>query len=192
MSVVSLDILGFRGFSHEQTLCFAQPNGKTGSGLTILVGPNNGGKSTIVESLQAISSHNVSFSEGKRNKKAGDRVTIRAKTDIGDVHELRTVDSGGSNTVREPDKIFVCFVQPSRRYFGPYFGNGRGGAALNRKSFLEGRSVPGHRSSPLNDFPEGRLFDALLNKGKFNAVFSKVLDPVPDWTIDQSEQETSI
>ena len=51
MSVVSLDILGFRGFSHEQTLCFAQPNGKTGSGLNDPYSdPNNGGKSTIIES----------------------------------------------------------------------------------------------------------------------------------------------
>ena len=54
MSVVSMSIKGLRGFAEEQILQFAQPNGETGSGLTILVGPNNGGKSTIIESIQAL------------------------------------------------------------------------------------------------------------------------------------------
>ena len=72
MSLDSLTIKGFRGFSEEQRLKFAQPTGEAGSGLTILVGPNNGGKSTVVESLQAISANvDIGFAEGKRNKMAG-------------------------------------------------------------------------------------------------------------------------
>ena len=74
MSVVSMSIKGLRGFAEEQILQFAQPNGETGSGLTILVGPNNGGKSTIIESIQALAaplSNPPRFTEGQRNKVSG-------------------------------------------------------------------------------------------------------------------------
>ena len=90
MLISTLDIIGFRGFAQEQTLHFAQPNGAVGSGLTIIVGPNNGGKSTIVESLRALStsfnaSDPIRFSEGKRNKAGGDKVLLRVKTSSGDL-----------------------------------------------------------------------------------------------------------
>ena len=70
MLISTLDIIGFRGFAQEQTLHFAQPTGAVGSGLTIIVGPNNGGKSTIIESLRALTtrfdaSDPIRFSEGQ-------------------------------------------------------------------------------------------------------------------------------
>ena len=188
MSVASLEIKGLRGFAQEQTLRFAQPSDKVGSGITILVGPNNGGKSTIVESLQAISSKNVSFSEGKRNRNADDRVTIRVKTDSGDTHELRTIDAGGSSAVLDPEQAFECYVLPSRRYFDPYFGSARYGSIITRKMHLRDSNFPDNRSSPITGFPQGRLFDALENLEEFNKVLSKIMDPVPIWTIDQSDQ----
>ena len=188
MSIASLEIKGLRGFAEEQTLRFAQPSNKVGSGLTILVGPNNGGKSTIVESLQAISSKNVSFSEGKRNRVADERVTIRVKSDNGDMLELRTFDAGGSSTIHDPGETLECFVLPSRRYFNPYFGSSRHGTTYTRQMYLGDRNPPNSRSSPIDDFPQGRLFDALDNLEEFNKVLSKVMDPVPIWTIDQSDQ----
>ena len=54
MSVKSLTIKGLRGFSKPEKLRLAEPTGKVGSGLTILVGPNNGGKSTIIEAFGAV------------------------------------------------------------------------------------------------------------------------------------------
>ena len=154
----------------------------------MLVGPNNGGKSTIVESLQAISSQNVSLTEGKRNKLAEDRVSIRVISTKGETHELRTVDAGGSQTVIEPKKVERCYVLPSRRYFIPFFGSDRFGNTVRREQFLNNRSIPISRSGPIDEFPQGRLFDALDRLEEFNAVLSRVMDPVPDWTIDQSDQ----
>ena len=125
MPVTKLTIKGLRGFSEEQSLRFAQPLGKAGSGITILVGPNNGGKSTVIEALQAWSGRqNTSFSQGKRNQLAGDRVVIRVEKD-GSAQELRTIEAGTSQTVREPDAHpNNCYVLPSRRFFNPYFGTG--------------------------------------------------------------------
>jgi AAA15 family ATPase/GTPase len=67
--ISSISIKGFRGFAEEQELKLADPNGNRGSGLTVIVGPNNGGKSTIIESFKLMSSGNdISFAEGQRNK----------------------------------------------------------------------------------------------------------------------------
>lgn len=71
-----LSCCGYRGFATRQSLKIAIPNGKRGSGLTVLVGPNGGGKSTLVECFSKIATDNVSFTEGKRNKLAGDKVSI--------------------------------------------------------------------------------------------------------------------
>jgi len=53
MSLSSIEILGFRGFATKQKLEIALPDGNTpGSGLTIIVGANNSGKSTITEAFR--------------------------------------------------------------------------------------------------------------------------------------------
>ena len=76
-----LSCCGYRGFATKQSLKLAIPNGKRGSGLTVLVGPNGGGKSTLVECFSKIATKNVSFTEGKRNKLAGDKVSINITYD---------------------------------------------------------------------------------------------------------------
>lgn len=53
-TVKCIEISGLRGFSAGQRLDLAVPNGQVGSGLTIIAGQNNSGKSTIVEAFGAI------------------------------------------------------------------------------------------------------------------------------------------
>ena len=192
MSVKSLTLKGLRGFSSEQSLRLAKPSGELGSGLTILVGPNSGGKSTIVEALRAFSKgKDVSFSEGKRNKEAGDRVLIQVKLDTGDKVELKTLESGGSKTEFEPktsqlrDKLYVL---PSRRYFSPYFVYSTSMDRQQYSQLLE--SEARGRGARLDVFAV-RLFNALQNQKEFNQVLQKVMDPVPDWNIDESDEEHS-
>ena len=169
MSVTTLTIKGFRGFSERQSLMLAQATGKAGSGLTILVGPNNGGKSTVIEALQAWSAReNTTFSDGKRNKAAGDRVLIRVESN-GRVGELRTVDAGGSQTIREPNNgPDKCYILPSRRFFDPYFGQGQ----QRRDQYLGIQGIPTTRSAPTNDFSQ-RLFNALQHRDEFNRVLEQ-------------------
>ena len=76
-----LKILGFRGFSQECKIEFAIPNQKEGSGLTILVGENNGGRTSILETLRMLviakkNSNAISISEGRRNRQNSNYVKI--------------------------------------------------------------------------------------------------------------------
>ena len=113
-----LSILGFRGFGVQQTLNFALPDNKTpGSGLTIIVGANNTGKTTIIESIQAFNGHTPpSFSEGRRNKKTNEIIEIKAIDNNGLVCAISTVPEGGGLTNRVPEGSNLrSYVVPSRR-----------------------------------------------------------------------------
>ena len=50
-----LSVTGYRGFEKLQHLRLAVPSDEPGSGLTIVVGPNNGGKSALLESIFLVS-----------------------------------------------------------------------------------------------------------------------------------------
>ena len=178
---------GYRGFQTRQEIVLAQPNGSFGSGLTILLGPNGGGKSTLIEAFRRLSNvSNVSFTEGKRNKHAGDRVSIEIEFD--DVKGvLKTVDKGGSETEwvspdnKQPPKISFL---PSRRVFNPYFSTGK----WNRDMYYQQSSKFTNRAEPINNFSH-RLFNALDKYERFNAVFKKVYGKDLNWTIDQNDNE---
>ncbi|MCF0062789.1 ATP-binding protein [Dyadobacter chenwenxiniae] len=185
-----LSILGFRGFGDEQFLELAVPNTEPGSGLTVLVGPNNSGKSSIIECLKAISSRghaSPSFTEGKRNKAAGDIVSMAVYDDGGGKLTLKTAEQGGSETFFHEEGIkranFFAFVLSSRRAFNPYFNKN----SSDRNAFFANEQVSAQRGVS-RDLFQYRLFHILQNnRDAFNDVLSKIIDPVPNWTIDQSD-----
>lgn len=53
----------YRSFREEQTLKFASPTGKEGSGITYIVGENNSGKTTVIEGLRLQSGKSIRGSE---------------------------------------------------------------------------------------------------------------------------------
>lgn len=181
----SISCLGYRGFQTKQTLNFAEPNGEFGSGLTVLIGPNGGGKSTIIESLRLLSNtDNLSFTEGKRNKKSGDRVEIAVNVD-GVEGILKTVKRGGSETewtLGEGGKPPRISFLPSRRVFRPYFGRSN----LGRKNYYKNSSHFASRADHMDGF-SSRLFHALDKYDAFSEVFAKVYGRKLDWSIEQDD-----
>lgn len=182
-----IEIKGLRGFEKTGHIDLGIPNGKVGSGLTILLGPNNGGKSTIVEALNALSKPRPSsFSEGKRNKKARDCISIRINNSQNEIKELRSVEKGGSETAwKNQDLEPTCgkiFVLLSRRIFDPYFSKG----SLDREQYTTGYELPTVRGHISGAFPH-RLFKIQEKKEDFDKIFQRVLTPLPKWTIDQSD-----
>lgn len=188
MEICNVRILGLRGFNNLQEINLACSNGNPGSGLTILVGPNNSGKSTIVEALTAIScSRPPSISEGKRNKLAGDRIEIHIERLDGSYSRLKTVQEGGSQTEFEKSSSestkFKSFVVPSRRMFAPFFGAG----SLDRDSFIGNQEYRPQRGGNYSNF-SSRIFQMFSNKEAFNRVLRKVLPEVPSWYIEQNDR----
>ncbi len=77
--IKSLSCTGFRGFANGQRLELAVPNGRRGSGLTVLVGPNGGGKSTLVECFELISKGMSEFGTRQKNRLSGRKVVIEVE-----------------------------------------------------------------------------------------------------------------
>src|SRR5690606_19551777 len=155
-AINSISILGYRGFKNRGIVTFSVPNGNEGSGLTIITGANNAGKSSILECLRARNGHQTpSFSADARHAAIGlveiDYIFGTAKESI---HSIR---KGSSETKRIGDKAKErIFVLPSRRAFNPYFGK----SIYSRHQHIENSVLPPQRSSMLHGF-EYRLFNIL-------------------------------
>ncbi|CAO4136219.1 hypothetical protein OFEAOIEE_LOCUS3971 [Methylorubrum extorquens] len=162
---------------------FAIPNGEPGSGMTFITGPNNSGKSSIIEAIRARSGYSsVSFTAGTRNA-ALEFVEINYIVN-GNSESIRSVSKGSSETIRaDVDPSFRIFVLPSRRSFSPYFTKHES----NRFDYITNSPLPAQRSSSLQYF-EQRLFKALKSPDSFNDMLEKVLGKRPEWTIDLSDQ----
>ncbi|MBE9226121.1 AAA family ATPase [Phormidium sp. LEGE 05292] len=186
-----IEIKGLRGFATTQSIQFAYAGQGLGSGLTILVGANNTGKSTVIEALRALTiaqqyQQSPSFTQGRRNRKAGDMVQIIIRDENENLIELHSVDSGSSETELCPHLSAVdlskVLVLPSRRTFNPYFSR----SEVKRSEYMRNIGFPSIRTSTIDQFAY-RLFTALNNKEEFNKILARVLDRVPDWTIDQMD-----
>jgi len=183
MTLKFIEIFGYRGFKENARLDFAAPNGNSGSGLTILTGPNNSGKSSVLECLRTRSGHeNVSFTSGTRNSSI-ESVEIKFHTNNG-VEILKSLTRGSSETVRENiDPMVEIFVLPSRRTFPPYFGR----QTLNRREYLNNSALPPQRAAMLNNFAF-RLFNIHKAPQKFNELLKEALGFEAKWTLDLSDQ----
>lgn len=190
MHITRIDILGYRGFGTSQGLDIAVPNGKPGSGLTVVVGPNNSGKSTVFEALRSFSQNNPpTITEGRRNKRAGDAVSITVRTANQSFLSLVTIPNGGAKTEFKTSGLnkrdIRIFALQSRRSFEPFFGEG----TWDRYTFMENTNLPPIRGSQLGNFFH-RIFNihkSVEQLTKFNSLLSEVMSPLPKWQIEQND-----
>ncbi|NHK28879.1 ATP-binding protein [Parvularcula flava] len=184
MTLKKLTISGFRGYSSRQTIPFAIPNGKEGSGISIIVGANNSGKSTIIEALRAYNgSTSPSFGTSARYKGTS-LVKIEYHKSNG-VDVLESIRKGSSETRRsksgDPLRIFTT---PSRRQFASYFYK----SFQDRDEYIKSDSLPTTRTSSLSNNFTARLFNIEKDPNDFNEVLGEILGHIPDWSIDLGEQ----
>lgn len=183
-----LKIKGLRGFGTEQTLNLAVPvDNKEGSGLTIIVGANNSGKSTIWEAFRALSGRqDVSFTEGKRNKHTNYQIEVSISDTSNALSTLQTVTSGGSETTKIGNPV-KCFTLPSRRTFSPEFGKQ---SIIDNDVYIRDYMGLSAQRGSQNNYFSMRLFRSNRDQTKkelFNTEVSKVLGFKPKWTIEQAD-----
>ncbi len=196
--IINLSIHGLRGFGEERTISFAIPNGKFGSGLTIFVGANNSGKTTILEALRSFNSDKnspPSFSERKRNMKCENgKIHLKLKMTTGEEYAIDTIESGGSST--KIVKLGVdgnewwgglgIFVLQSRRFMDYEFHH----SIMERDDYVRSQQANIHnRTSVISQF-NARLFKMLNNKEQFDLLLQKVLGYDLEWTIEQNDNGT--
>lgn len=194
--VSELTLRGLRGFRSDARLRLARPTGLAGSGLTIVVGANNAGKSTIWEAFDALarkSKFDVSFSEGRRNRLSPNGVHIRLDRADGSAYSLRSRNADTSETVAEwvatgpnPQPFEIVSV-PSRRQFQASFGKN---LTSQRDWMTSGSDFSRSRQFDQSSQFTGRLFDLHndeVKKAKFDSLMEDVLGHPLKWMIDLAD-----
>lgn len=186
--IKELSIQGLRGFGRKQTIRFSIPDGEhSGSGLNVIVGANNAGKTTIIEAIRAFNTSGTatpSFSEGRRNTTSGRKVFLELTDESDQIYKISTIKTGGSSTKKEPN-IFSLnnYVLQSRRYVSYEFGRGTN----DRDSYIKNyQQLESNRSNSLNSF-NYRIFQIQKNRELFDALLESVLGYKMDWTIEQRD-----
>lgn len=93
MYIQSLKLAYFKGFSNNETrLDFSIPNGELGSGLNILIGENNSGKSTVFEAISFLRDETKEVNRLK-NKQADNTQPNEASVELTFYGEIENVIS---------------------------------------------------------------------------------------------------
>ena len=199
MSVRKISISGLRGFAENMSIEFAIPDKKhCGSGLTVLLGPNNSGKSTIIEAIHLLSINSDTLPKNVRNEKTSKMVKIEAVDCNNDVYSLETHKSGGSYIERRingkieqnfENKLKV-FILNNKRSFNSTFNSN---SYQTRDNYIGNIGYNEYRNeNNINNNFGSRLIDIYRNKRKmFDDCLKKVLDPIPEWKVDSSNFNSS-
>ena len=165
----------------------AIPNGAPGSGLTLVTGPNNSGKSTLLEVLKIRGQNAPSFHVGQRNELT-DFVTLEFEFDT----HLETVCSlkkGSSESVSTNCKINEApvYYVPSRRHINHSFGkNHPADRASHMNSFMNSGQ---DRGPSINGF-EARFLKLEVDQDLFNPFLRKILPDLLEWAVDQDQNSS--
>jgi predicted ATP-dependent endonuclease of OLD family len=178
----SLSIEQYKGFFEKETIKFAEPNNKNGSGLTLLVGPNNTGKTTVIEAL--LINQEKKFKESERHNSASPIITI--ESDAG-ISVYTNIDNGSQIKLTDGSKTHGKLFEliPSRRYWDTYSANIQNPSQFANASTQQNvRNAGGmETASTLKSINTNSEL-----KKKFNRLLKIVMPHLTEWTIDSNDQ----
>ena len=196
MVIKNLSIEGLRGFSEKREFNFSIPDKvNPGSGLTVLVGPNNSGKSTVIEAVHILNSNSNIIPKNYRNVINSGKIKIEAVSNTEDVITVQSTENGGSYVERILNSKkndfwnnpLNAFILTSKRNFSSTFNNNGQQSRENYKGNIGSESY--RNENNVNHNFGGRLLRIFDNKKQqFNDCLNKVLDPIPNWTIESSSE----
>lgn len=193
MAIKTLSIEGFRGFSRRIDIDFSVPDGvNPGSGLTVLVGANNSGKTTVLEALSLFSLNNNIIDSSSRNKLNNYNVNIDIIDTFNNKYSIYNLDGGalckrvkrGDDNFNWGGNPFSIFTLTNKRFFSTTFGQGY---AADRRNYSGNVTNGSYRDeNGINAQFGGRLLKIENYKSDFEKCLKKVINPLPKWTIESN------
>jgi energy-coupling factor transporter ATP-binding protein EcfA2 len=190
----SVHIVGFRGFEEPAEIELAVPDGKTeGSGLTVLVGPNNSGKSSVLEALSLLHNTNtpVELTENRRTRNYWEHTSVRFAFSGGSSATARTRQPGGNTMQWSWENVGAggpshspVFGVPAIR---PPSSASLPAQGMQRAQYSQGL-LADFRSAH-NSYFAGRLRAAHDSAEKFTRVVERILGIRTRWVIDSTNRQ---
>lgn len=185
----SLQIQNYKGFLDSQTIEFALPvENKTGSGITILCGKNNSGKSTVFDALTLLKENSQIFASDRINNK---QVEIKITDNKAQTKTLRNlnngalIDSEGQINFSYPDIIFV----PANRQWQDKVQTPN----MEESSFILSENIS--RNNFVSPYFSSLLTNIArdeIKKTKLNNLIQEVFPEFNDWTVDADQSGSFI
>lgn len=179
-----MSIQQFRGFYTKQVFNFARPNGKNGSGLTIVVGPNNSGKTTFIEALtfhhDSGNAKRINDSErhGARNPVIT-YVTDKGTERITNVNNGSQITNGGNRL----DDLKIEVVASRRWWQAQYSGT------MDDLTYVNQSAVSSARNA--GDIGTAQLIATInldaTRRDKLTALMKKMVPNFNFWTVGTRE-----
>ncbi len=199
MAIKNMIMRGIRSFKDETKIEFAVPNGKKGSGLNIIVGSNNSGKSTIIESMNIISNNDKLFSSDVRNKNSEKTCKIDLNFVNGDNYSMESIDNEGAfanktyNGGNINGSTLPILLLSTNRYFSHYFQN----SSYSTYDYMNNILNQRYRTDDNNKYHNfgGRILEIFEDgtvKNKYTKELKKVFPDIPKWNIDSYNNELEI
>jgi len=192
----SLKIAHFRAFGPAQTANFTLPDpSKAGSGLTIFVGPNNTGKSTIIGAICDLLSSDETFIAGQDDRRIDKAPVLEIMFENGNGQFKTSVKKRKNRAhmqkIGEYEEAVDRLVYlPSRRNWSDRFGiNQQIDSSQHEKLF--------HQNARTNQFFVDSLFGSLIKRidinqrkrNEFSKLLKKVKPTITEWFIDNDGEQ---
>jgi len=191
MSINSLTVKGIRSFKNLTTINFAVPDGNNeGSGLNMLVGANNSGKSSLIETLFLSNTNSEIIPALTRNSHTKNGVYIKIIESNGNTKEISSlpespvfikssyIDKTGN--IIHDNKPLAYILSPKRN-----IGINLSTHSESRESFLYNNGGQNYRQDNLSNNIGGRFKDIIeTHKPIFDYELKKILGYLPDWSLD--------
>jgi len=175
-----LTVEHYKGFYEEQTIEFSQPNENPGSGLTVIVGPNNAGKTTLLEALTMLYRVSDGFDETERHENQEPKITIHMDEETIIFEPIEKSAQIRKLNNNEEQALLKINLIPSRRYWHD------GVSSIEEYTYVQTANKVSLRNPQPNDQFAGLLEDIHRNENKssdLTCVMKKLVDDFIGWTI---------
>ncbi|MFO1049911.1 MAG: AAA family ATPase [Geminicoccaceae bacterium] len=187
--IQSISIENFRGFYAKQTIELSAPSGSYGSGLTVFVGPNNSGKTTVIDALKLLARTNVTIDIEHRHE--NERMVISSADASGRTKSITNPDGGAvtdnlGDKLAMPNTNTLRFV-PSRRAWNAYSSM----QPMNTQNYWA--NIYQRDQNQIDDLFVSRIAEIAVNeKEKFHEILENAFPRIQNWNVERSRGQLFI